>query len=75
MHDPYKSCRGCPRRLTNGENCHTKDYCPGWGYREEEKANRYAKTNSEIAGTPGISSYQKRLIYRNVFQKKGGRKP
>lgn len=70
----YETCQGCPRRLTNGENCHTESYCPGWAYRERLKQERYKESQLTAAGIPPMSSYQKRLIYKIMYRKKRGYK-
>lgn len=70
MNDPYESCYGCRRRLTGGENCHNAEYCPGWGYREAQKAERYAQNEARVRDYPEVGSVQKRNMKKKERREK-----
>jgi hypothetical protein len=72
QHDPYKNCYNCPRRLTDGQNCHTAEYCPGWAAREAKKAPIYAQ-RAAISNQRRMSPREMQLAYRRLKGHKQGR--
>ena len=68
MHDPYKSCRGCPTRHTG---CHVT--CDGYQSREAEKEIRYALKERRQAAVPDHAGYKKILRNRQRHEQMKGR--